>query len=222
MCMSCSPVLSSRWAAAGRQKVSRHNGLDSTRISMSTSQRAWRRAALSRSVSCSGLMLPCSHTSKRTRTAAPAHRCPRAHTHLTHRYRKHCAFAKASQPELWLPESTWTTVVRVSNRSGWREMLETSPLRAGPLPSWAGTCSAQPLASTNDSAMQAIPEESSTLTGLEERVMEKRTKRARQNCMNDANTHESNKFSWSWKTRDARSYVSLQTKTLLYSRAWFY
>lgn len=135
MCMSCSPVLSSRWAAAGRQNVSRHNGLGSTRISMSTSQRAWRRAALSRSVSCSGLMLPCSHTSKRTRTAAPAHRCPRAHTHLTHRYRKHCAFAKASQPELWLPESTLTTVVRVSNWSGWREMLEMSPLRAGPLPS---------------------------------------------------------------------------------------
>ncbi len=112
MCMSCSPVLSSRWAATGRQKVSRHNGLGSTRISMRTSQRAWRRAALSRSVSCSGLMLPCSHTSKRTRTAAPAHRCPRAHTHTSHtatvntvRLLKHPNLSSGCQSPLWRQSS---------------------------------------------------------------------------------------------------------------------
>lgn len=85
-------------------------------------------------------------------------------------------FSESSWPELWLGESTLTTVVKASNWSGWMEMAAASPLTAETLASGAESSSAQPLSSTNDSTIQAIPEEIRAEIRLGDKVMEARSK----------------------------------------------
>lgn len=141
---------------------------------MTTSQRAWRSAPCSLSLSCNGLMLPCSQMSKRTYSCAAVER--NKWVSQTCKYRENnnnqvidtqsqsvttqACDSTASPVQVWfLPErwlvsipSTLTTLVSSSKWSGWRGRLEFSSL------SWAAIWMSWPWASTNKRAMQAIPE----------------------------------------------------------------